>query len=554
MLRAPVLLWGFAPARGPIKGQGPNRLEDRMKNWKRYLALALLVCFAVTIVPVKAHADALTVGMIGSIAYGIASSMGINFTAGSATGTGISNYMTGQVESYVNARGGSLSSLFVGEAAINAAGKLVVAQTLYNGVRDFIGWLGEKVGLSSSGNTLTDGQYDGEFMPTEYGEGTNEVSPYGISITFGGPEQYTWGVGYGSIQGWNNGQQTMGLVTPSYLRYTGEYQLMVGDGGIYVSAGRVNKDTGEKFINLNIKVVSTESTLTDSLTWSVPENWGMPQPMPENKDWEGDFSDTPGWAEPQDLPDFLSKIPVAVAENNLEVTGQIVEADTGGDPPFPSPSPSPSPAPSYNKQGIALLIAEIIAIINSLTGDTAVPEEQIEDVAQQITDAAQTLPDAITQTGTQTQTAIQDATQTITDTITQTQTQTQTKIQDATQTITDTITDTQTEIKDVIQDLTDVPDDFEPQKHPLPRGVFPFCIPFDLHDFIVALSATPQTPEVHVPIDINFPLPGGNVLPFHYQFDLDLHDFDGLAQVLRTLEFIAFGVGLLFVTGKVIKW
>jgi len=72
MLRAPVLLWGFA-CEGPHKGTGPEQIGGlQMKNWKRYFALALLVCFAVTLVPIKAHADALTAGMIGSLAYAAA--------------------------------------------------------------------------------------------------------------------------------------------------------------------------------------------------------------------------------------------------------------------------------------------------------------------------------------------------------------------------------------------------------------------------------------------------------------------------------------------------
>jgi hypothetical protein len=558
-----------------------------MKNWKRFLAIAVLICFAVALVPVKAHADAFTAAMIGQMAYGVAAGLGITFSAGNATATGMSDFMTGQVEQYVNERGGTIASVFQGQAAVTAAGKLLMAHNLYNGITEFIGWLSDKKGLSDTGSQLTAGQYNGEFLPIENQNGVTsngELTGVGIEVLFSG-QTFSSGV-YQSYAVYNGGARVTSNRSPSPGSYGYLPQFTIGYSGnaivVYVPIKFSDGRSGSTF-----STVATVSNLQNSLSWTAPPNWAAPQPLPEDKSMEQTYSG-PGFAEPQDLPDFLTRIPQAIADGTLEVNDSIV--DTGGNepPPSPSPSPSPSPTPSGPKLSIAdkigILIGEIIGILYDTTGDTA--QETIDQVADEVQDVTQSITDAITETqistSGQTQTAIQQQTQTITDTMTQTQTQTQTAIQDATQTITDTITDTQTDIKDAIQDLTDtqtdikdaiqdqtqtqedikdaiqdltdVPDQWEPQKHPLPRGVFPFCIPFDLHDFIKALSAAPQTPEVHVPFDLNLPLPGGGVLPFHYQFDLDLHQFDGLAEVLRTLEFIAFGVGLLFVTGKVIKW
>lgn len=557
-----------------------------MKNWKRFLAIAMLICFAVALVPVKAHADAFTAAMIGQMAYGVAAGLGITFTASSATGQGVSDFMTGQVEQYVNERGGTIASVFQGQAAVTAAGKLLIAQNTYNAITGFIDWLGDKAGLSSDGGVLSQGDYNG----TQLGVGEEAKGEQAIPSTGVGGYAYRektyWGEkGYAQFVVYNGGAIVADKGTTEDRLYTGSYYVEYSNGVVYVCPEIIRVGVITYYSRIAAATAVSDSQINNKISWTAPPNWATPQPLPEDKSKEQKYSG-PGFADPLDLPDFLTRIPQAVADGTLEVEDSIV--DTGGNEPPPSPSPSPSPAPSGPKLGIAekigIIIGEIIGILYDTTGDTA--QETIDQVADEVQDVTQNITDAITETQISTsgqiQTAIQQQTQTISDTMTQTQTQTQTAIQDATQTITDTITDTQTDIKDAIQDLTDtqtdikdaiqdqtqtqedikdaiqdltdVPDQWEPQKHPLPRGVFPFCIPFDLHDFIIALSAEPETPEVHVPFDVDLPLPGGNVLPFHYQFDLDLHDFDGLAEVLRTLEFIAFGVGLLFVTGKVIKW
>lgn len=72
---------------------------------------------------------------------------------------------------------------------------------------------------------------------------------------------------------------------------------------------------------------------------------------------------------------------------------------------------------------------------------------------------------------------------------------------------------------------------------------FPFCLPFDIYHILQKLNADPVTPQVTVD--------WGNILGsfgIDYVMNLDLHDYDNLAELLRNMETAAFVVGLAVVT------
>lgn len=77
------------------------------------------------------------------------------------------------------------------------------------------------------------------------------------------------------------------------------------------------------------------------------------------------------------------------------------------------------------------------------------------------------------------------------------------------------------------------------------KDIFPFCIPFDLYDMVTGLQAARCAPyfewELVVP----------NVID--YTFEIDFSSFDTVATLLRTLELLAFCVGLAFVTRSIIR-
>lgn len=70
---------------------------------------------------------------------------------------------------------------------------------------------------------------------------------------------------------------------------------------------------------------------------------------------------------------------------------------------------------------------------------------------------------------------------------------------------------------------------------------FPFCIPFDIYEFLSILAAEPEAPVFHWEI----PVPQLNKT---FEFDVDLSVWDDIAQLFRNLELLAFIIGLAMVT------
>lgn len=77
------------------------------------------------------------------------------------------------------------------------------------------------------------------------------------------------------------------------------------------------------------------------------------------------------------------------------------------------------------------------------------------------------------------------------------------------------------------------------------KNYFPFCIPFDIYDFLTCLNADPVAPV----IDWEIPLPGGSTYPMQ----VDLSAFDDVARLLRRLQLLLFCVGLAAKTRDLIK-
>ncbi|MCM1468373.1 MAG: hypothetical protein NC086_09510 [Alistipes sp.] len=78
------------------------------------------------------------------------------------------------------------------------------------------------------------------------------------------------------------------------------------------------------------------------------------------------------------------------------------------------------------------------------------------------------------------------------------------------------------------------------------KGIFPFCIPFDLYDMLNLLVAGREAPH----FEYRFYIPG--IVDYTMEFDFAM--FESLADLLRKMELLAFCVGLGFVTKSLIKW
>lgn len=73
------------------------------------------------------------------------------------------------------------------------------------------------------------------------------------------------------------------------------------------------------------------------------------------------------------------------------------------------------------------------------------------------------------------------------------------------------------------------------------KGVFPFCIPFDVKDMIGLLNATPEAPSYHVHWYIPF-------ADTYLDFTVDLSAWNSTAAICRQMELLLFCLGLAFVT------
>lgn len=116
--------------------------------------------------------------------------------------------------------------------------------------------------------------------------------------------------------------------------------------------------------------------------------------------------------------------------------------------------------------------------------------------------------------------------------------ETELELEDA-EVVEDQVSDTATNQQEVSQDAADY------QVTGL-ASVFPFCIPFDIYSFFECLAAAPVAPS----FEWRFYVPG----ICDETIELDLSQFDTVAQIVRTMELLAFIVGLAFVTrDKMIK-
>lgn len=103
------------------------------------------------------------------------------------------------------------------------------------------------------------------------------------------------------------------------------------------------------------------------------------------------------------------------------------------------------------------------------------------------------------------------------------------------------------EVSDQVESTSENTISKNPESYQTPglQSVFPFCIPFDLYNFVACLAADPVAPS----FTWRFYVPG----ICDEELEIDLSEFNTAAQILRTMELLAFCVGLAFVTRKIIR-
>lgn len=78
------------------------------------------------------------------------------------------------------------------------------------------------------------------------------------------------------------------------------------------------------------------------------------------------------------------------------------------------------------------------------------------------------------------------------------------------------------------------------------KDIFPFCVPFDVYDIVCNLQAGREAPHFTYQLKLD-------KIGLDYTFNLDFSGFDTVAAILRTMELIAFCVGLALATRQIIR-
>lgn len=92
----------------------------------------------------------------------------------------------------------------------------------------------------------------------------------------------------------------------------------------------------------------------------------------------------------------------------------------------------------------------------------------------------------------------------------------------------------------------DNPDDERTKRHDADwQNLFPFCIPFDLIEFLGVLAADPVAPK------FDWRIYAPNVVD--YTLEIDLSPFNSVAKICRTMELLAFCIGLILITRNIIR-
>ena len=494
---------------------------------KRLIAICL--CFILLSSPLfwgklknQAYADPFTAAQIGAAAYAAMASWGIGFTSGNATAAGMSDFMANQVDSYVGSTGGSIASVFGSQLAIDIAGKLVVGHQMYNALISFKDWLVSKFGIDEEDSKLQDGVYNGLAIPNNGTAG--EISQQGLSATFNAYAVGNRGEGYKGITIYLNGSRLTGNYSGGSMVYTGAgVSLVYKDNNLYFQSPTTDLNIGGHgtWEMLYIR----NPSLTNSLSWNGLD-YVAPTVIDPSYEWlgqVGDYQDT-------NLEQLLGHIYEDVEGNNLVVDGEVVPLDPPGPTPTPSPIDPDTPLQDVPWDGLDTNLQNLY-------------NQGLEEIGA-IGDAQDAIIDSIgVQTGAL-EGAISGNAGVVSGAIGQAVSDIQDAISEQTESLSESASATAEATESIAEALEDETIDW--QKFDL-RGLFPFCIPFDIYNMLEALDASPTAPHVQLPFVIES-------IGFSYTIDLDFSAFDQVAAVMRQMELIVYGLALAWATSKVIKW
>lgn len=448
---------------------------------KKIIALCLVLILVFTIsFSTMSYADPMTLSQIASLTYGLGNSFGLDFAMSGITATGANDFFSSKINTWLSGR--SISEVFGVTPAQIIAGKLVIPHLLYNGIREFLQ------------SFVSDNNIDSQEKNIIYAVGNYEFFTSGYIYDDAGRVATTW-YSINSITGVREDYHT-GYFLNTPARIPVNQGLSYENNTVY---GLFNQNGGG-IQKLFLRTITSQSmsSIGVSIDGDIPETVLNP-----NEEWTGtiggqDWPDT-------NLDQLLGQIDQDVADNNLDVEGEVT--------PVVPPTPAPTPAPIEPDTPLSDVPWEGLNDLLDLTGQGI--SDSVGTAANDITGAIDGLRDETAQ-------GVQDITGAIEG------------VQEGVAGLTDTIEDALTapEIDEKTFDL---------------RELFPFCIPFDIYHLLKKFDSSPSAPHVQLPIVIPS-------IGFSYTMDLDFSAWDPVADAMRTVELIVYALGLAWATSKVIKW
>lgn len=454
---------------------------------KRFLIclLAVIMLFNMALPKVEAHAEVVTLTMITGAVIAIGVAAGITWSMSIPSGVTMKDYVGGKVTNWLNGR--SLTEAFGSEVVRLTAGKLIVPAQMVNAITDFLDDYKEAEGLqenASSATTVSTGQF------VSY-----NVTPYKSNGQGSSTAQYVRGLQNTPLIDTYNASD---FCVAIYDEGANSYWRLYENGVLLLSP------TANFTYNSNYEyrwgfTANAQHTLYCSIGYINPNTgsgWINSWAMPSNYTYSPSTIEAqiPGAYDPpeglNDLQEWEGTVEGGADTNIDDLLDDIFDdaasgtLEVEGEVVTVPDVPIPSTDPGVGD------ITDIIGGINTIEGT-------LEGVGEQVGEIAGTLEG----------------------------------------------------IGEGIGDITealDIPaaNDFKP---PALNTLFPFCIPFDLYNIVMAFNVPPEAPHVQIPFNIP-------VLGLAYTFDLDFSQFNGVASTVRTMEFVAFAVGLAILSSKVIRW
>ena len=401
----------------------------------------------------EAIGDPMTLTQISGLAYALGSSFGLDFNMSGVTPEGTNRYMENEINKWLG--GSSIIEKFGAETARIAAGKLIIPSILYNGIKEFISNFVDENNINTSEKNIV------------YANGGNQFYALANITNSSGKQASAWSV-------YNISTGETRIVTTGYF---GTWQTPVNDGIAIVSGQVVGRWHSDGNPNMTVFLAYASGTTMESVGASL--NGEIPETvLNPDEQWTGtiggqDWPDT-------NLDQLIGQIYDDVADNNLDVEGEVGPIDP---PPTPVPTVVPGDIDGYwNRQ------SEQLEGLGNDIGDISGKLDDLGQQAGNISDALEGVNQGIqSQTGVISG-ALDQAAQDVVDAIGE-----QTGVLD--ESLTQTAEGVQ-EIADTLQ-----PGEIEPQQFDL-RRLFPFCIPFDIHNLLQKFNAEPVAPHVQLPFVI----------------------------------------------------